>query len=191
MTRLLVVIALVVCACGGTGATTTTTTSTPPPPPETTTTASMQVDVGMEVQGCDSPPTPFSPLCEIFELLETWYVDTPVDADALALLAVEGLRAHTTTAAEEAPRTLFCAIPHGAVTNFCDELVRRVSSEQLPVGPAVEAATTHMVDFGLGPFTYYLPPELAGSVRANGIVGGIGVVLDARDAAGSKCTRIS
>lgn len=191
MSRLLVVIALVACACAGTGATTTSTSTTPSPPDTTTTTESTQADVGMELQGCESPPTTFSPLCEIFELLETWYVDTPVDADALALLAVEGLGDHTTTAVEEAPRTLFCAIPHEAFTSFCDALVQRVRSEQLPVGPAVEAAMTHMVDFGLGPFTYYLPPELAGSVRANGIVGGIGVVLDARDAAGSKCTRIS
>lgn len=192
MSRLLVVIALVASACGATGATTTTTTTTtPPPPPVTTSTESTQVDVGMEVQGCDSPPSTFSPLCEIFELLKTWYVDTPVDADLLARFAVEGLAAHTTTAVDEAPRTLFCAIPEDAFTTFCDALVQRVRLEQLPVGPAVEAAMTHMVDFGLDPFTYYLPPELAGSVRANGIVGGVGVVLDARDAAGSKCTRIS
>jgi carboxyl-terminal processing protease len=48
-----------------------------------------------------------------------------------------------------------------------------------------------MIDAALDPFTYYLPSDHAGAVRANGIVGGVGLLLDARDAAGSKCAQVS
>jgi carboxyl-terminal processing protease len=133
----------------------------------------------------------FSPLCEIYELLETWYFDTPIDDDALAAVAVEGLEAHVTTEIEEPPRTLFCAIPDDAFSALCDAVADRVRESQIPVAPAVEAAMSYMIDNALDPFTYYLPPGQTGSVRLNGVVGGIGVVLDARDAAGSKCTRVA
>lgn len=189
MSRLLVVL-LLAGACAGPDTATTTTApplETVPPPPSTTTTHPTEV----EVQGCSSPPVTFSPLCEIFDLLEDWYVDAPVDPEMLATVAVEGLERFDTEETEEPPRTLFCAIPHEAFVPLCDGLAARVDSQQIPVGDAVEAAMAHMIDFGLDPFTYYLPPEQAGSVRLNGIVEGIGVVLDARDAAGSKCTRIT
>lgn len=156
-------------------------------PAPTTTETQLEVDV----QDCQSPPVTFSPLCEAYELLETWYMDAPIDPEALAAVAVRGLEEFTTDETEAAPRTLFCAIPDPAFSGLCDELAHQVRESSVPVGPAIEAALAHMVDFGLDPFTYYLPPEQAGSVRLNGIVGGIGVVLDARDAAGSKCARVS
>ncbi len=190
MIRLLVVLLMFVPACAGMEAVTTTTNpplETVPSPPVATTTGTTE----MEIRGCNSPPVTFSPLCEIFELLEDWYVDAPVDAELLAREAIEGLEGFTTTEIEDPPRTLFCAIPHRAFMPLCEALVSRVDSEHLPVGPAVEAAMAHMIDFGLDPFTYYLPPSQAGSVRLNGIVEGIGILLDARDAAGSKCTRIT
>lgn len=143
------------------------------------------------MQGCGSPPVTFSPLCETYELLETWYVDTPIDPEALARTAVRGLEEFTTTETEEPPRTLFCAIPDSAFAALCETLAERVAESQISVGPAVEAALSYMIDTGLDPFTYYLPPGQTGSVRLNGIVGGVGVVLDARDAAGSKCARIT
>jgi carboxyl-terminal processing protease len=145
----------------------------------------------VEIQDCTSPPVTFSPLCEIFELLETWYVDTPVDPGLLADVAVRGLDDFTTIETEQPPRTLFCAIPHSEFVDLCHVLAAKVEDSGIPVGPAIEAAMSHMVDVGLDPFTYYLPPEQAGSVRVNGIVGGVGVVLDARDAAESKCTQIT
>lgn len=143
------------------------------------------------MQNCVSPPVTFSPLCEIYELLETWYVDAPIDAEELAEVAVRGLRGFTTTATEEPPRTLFCAIPDPAFTPLCEELIDRVRDSQIPVGPAVEAAMSYMIDVGLDPFTYYLPPDQTGAFRLNGIVGGVGLLLDARDAAGSKCTEVT
>ena len=74
---------------------------------------------------------------------------------------------------------------------LCDTLGQRMTDSQLPAGEAVEAAVAHMMDTSLDPFTYYLPPEQAGKFRLNGIVGGIGVLLDARDAVGSKCAQIT
>lgn len=189
--RLIVTILVFVSACSAPAAETATTASPlrtqPPPPPVSTTLEPLAV----EIQDCSSPPVTFSPLCEIYELLQTWYVDAPVDAEALAEVAVRGLEDFNTTETEEPPRTLFCAIPDEAFSGFCDALASMVTESQVPVGPAVEAAMTQMIDLSLDPFTYYLPPDQAGSVRINGIVGGVGVVLDARDAAGSKCTRIT
>lgn len=189
--RLVVSLLVVLSACATPAAVTTTSAppqATQPPPPPVSTTLEPQ---DVEVQDCSSPPVTFSPLCEIYELLQTWYVDAPVDAKALADVAVRGLEDFTTTETEDPPRTLFCAIPDEAFSDLCDVLATMVTESQVPVGPAVEAAMTHMIDLGLDPFTYYLPPDQAGSVRINGIVGGIGVVLDARDAAGSKCTQIT
>jgi carboxyl-terminal processing protease len=191
MNRLFAALLLLVAACTSSDAVTTTANA----PLETEPLAPVTTAVGpkteVEIRGCNSPPVTFSPLCEIFELLEDWYVDAPVDPELLAGIAVEGLNRYTTTETEDPPRTLFCAIPHRAFIPLCDALVSRVDAEQIPVGDAVEAAMAHMIDIGLDPFTYYLPPDQAGSLRLNGIVGGIGVLLDARDAAGSKCTRIT
>lgn len=186
-------IALALCvslsACAGDTASTTTSppvTSTVPTSPTSTTPA-----LAIELQGCANPPVTFSPLCEIYELLETWYVDAPVDATALAEVAVRGLQEYVSTETEEPPRTLFCAVPHEAFVPLCDELATRIQESSIAVGPAVEAAMAHMIDLGLDPFTYYLPPGQTGSIRLNGVVGGIGVLLDARDAAGSKCTTVN
>jgi carboxyl-terminal processing protease len=190
MNRLFAALLLLVAACTSPSA--VTTTANPPletAPSAPVTTAADPIEV--EVRGCNSPPVTFSPLCEIFDLLEDWYVDAPVDPELLAQIAVEGLDRYTTTETEDPPRTLFCAIPHRAFVPLCDALVSRVDAEHIPIGDAVEAAMAHMIDISLDPFTYYLPPEQAGSLRLNGIVGGIGVLLDARDAAGSKCTRIT
>lgn len=188
VSRLLVVVALFAVACTGTTVATTEPAPTTLPATPTSTTAPT-LDIVM--QGCASPPVTFSPLCEVFELLDIWYVDAPVDVEALAGVALRGLEEFTTDATEEPPRTLFCSLPDASFAPFCEELAEQVADSQIPVGEAVEWAVAHMVEVGLDPFTFYVPPEQAGSIRANGIVGGIGVVLDARDVAGSKCTQVS
>jgi carboxyl-terminal processing protease len=104
---------------------------------------------------------------------------------------VRGLQDYAGTATEEPPRTLFCAIPHEAFASLCDELATRIQESSIAVGPAVEAAMAHMIDAGMDPFTYYLPPGQTGAIRLNGVVGGIGVLLDARDAVGSKCSTVT
>jgi len=188
--RLFVAVLTVVAACSSPTAVTTTAAplgTQPPRPPVSTTIAPLDV----EIQDCSSPPVTFSPLCEVYELLQTWYVDAPVDAAPLAQVAIRALEDFTTTETAEPPRTLFCAVPDEAFNDLCDVLAARIVESHMPVGPAIEAAMTHMIDVRFGPFTYYLPPDQAGSVRINGIVGGIGVVLDARDAAGSRCAQIT
>jgi len=181
--------ALVIVSCAGTTATATTDrpVSTTRVPWEETTTVPSQ---DLVIQDCSSPPATFSPLCEIVELLEDWYVDAPIDYEPLADLAIRGLSDFTSAETEEPPRTLFCAVPTEAFHDFCEEMANRVLEHRIPVGQAVEAAVAHMISIGLDPFTYYLPPDQVGGFRNNGIVGGIGVLLDARDAVGSKCTQI-
>ena len=183
---------MVLASCGGGTAAVTSApiaeTTTPPPAVASTTTPP---SVAITLQGCETPPVTFSPLCEIYELLETWYVDSPIDPDRLAALAVEGLEAFEPETTEDPPRSLICAVPHGAFEALCESMAEEMSFTGLPAGEAVEAAMAHMIDVGLDPFTYYLPPDQTGALRLNGIVGGIGAVLDARDAAGSKCTQVT
>lgn len=183
-------ICLMLTACGGAAAPTTTTQ-----PVESTAAIAAPTStlpaVDVEMQSCASPPVTFSPLCEIYDLLETWHVDAPIDAAALAEIAVRGLQDYAGTETEEPPRTLFCAIPHEAFAPLCDELAAQVRESSIAVGPAVEAAMAHMIDTGMDPFTYYLPPGQTGSIRLNGVVGGIGVLLDAQDAVGSKCSTVT
>ena len=186
-----VVVLSLVTACVSTTPASPVTTTPPPPTPATfeapATTSTTQP---VEYQGCRTPPVTFAPLCEMYELLEEWYVDAPVDHSTLAEVAVRGLNDFTTTETEDPPRTLFCAIPNQAFVVLCDALAERVASEAIPVGPAVEAAVSYMIDVGLDPFTYYVTPDQVGAFRFNGVVGGIGVLLDARDLAGSKCAQL-
>ena len=189
MRRALILVLLVAVGCSGAATTTTTTTATfsQPIEPTTSTVPTQQI----EFQDCSSPTVVFSTLCEVYELLEDWHVDRPLDASVLAEIALAGLEEFETSDVEDQPRTLFCSIPTEDFAPLCEELGRRMTATQLPAGQAVEAAVSHMTDSGLDPFTYYLPPDQAGNFRLNGITGGIGVLLDARDAAGSKCARIT
>ena len=163
----------------------TATTSTTPAP--TTTMAALPV----EYDDCGAPLVTFSPLCETYELIKKWHVDRPPDPAGLADAALAGLRAFTTEETEDQPRALICAIPHTLFTEFCDELASRVATEAIPIGPAIEAAVVSMAGTGLDPFSFYVPPDHTGAFRANGVVGGVGVLLDAIDAAGSRCAQVT
>jgi carboxyl-terminal processing protease len=147
--------------------------------------------IPVEVQGCDTPQVWFSPLCQAYQLIQEWHMDRPVDPAVLAGAALEGARQFSTDVTEPAPRALICAVPHRAFTPLCHELAERASSDSIPIGEAVEAAVSSMAGTGLEQFTYYVPPDLVGSYRSNGVVGGVGILLDATDAAGSKCVRIA
>lgn len=190
MRRLLPAALAFVIACA-TAAPPATTVPAPPVatvPPATTTTVGVQA---VEVQDCSAPPVTFSPLCEVYGLIEDRYVESPVDNERLAAAALTGLNDFTTFDTEEPPRTLFCAIPNGEFEVLCRRLAERVGEESLPVGPAIDAAVAAMVRSGLDPFSSYLPPEQVLAVRSNGVVSGVGIFLDARDAVGSRCLRIS
>lgn len=175
-------------ACTGTDTIATTTTLERPPLTLGTTTTAPPLPV--ELQSCSAPPVTFSTLCETVELLDEWYVNRPVQFEELAAIALEAVVAFETDETEEPPRTLFCAIPDPSFEEMCHTLAERVDNENLPVGPAMESVVTSMIDIGLDPFTWYIPPELSKGLRSDGIIGGVGLLLDATDAAGSKCARI-
>lgn len=186
---MVVALALVLVACGP-GAGSTTTSLSPVDAvaaiPSTTTLAGQP----MEIQDCSTPPVPFSALCEVYELVQEWHVDRPISDIQLAEVALEALRNHVSSQTEERPRTLFCSIPTGAFDEFCRELASRVWDGEISIGPAVDEAVVAMTDLGLDPFTYYVPPDQVGTFRQNGVVGGVGVLLDATNPVGSKCARI-
>jgi len=186
---LLVVVLLTACSSVSDPAPSTSPVpDTTAPPPVTSTT---RAGVEYQVVGCSSPPVTFSALCQVYRLAQRWHVDRPLSADELAALALEGLAGFETADTEPPPRTLFCALPDEAFLALCDELARRVRETGLPVRPAMEAAVSSMANFGLGPFSYYVAPADAQAFRANGLVLGVGILLDATDAAGSKCMRIA
>jgi carboxyl-terminal processing protease len=89
------------------------------------------------------------------------------------------------------PRALICAIPDPAFAELCTRLAARIDAGSVPVGPAMEAALIGMIDHGLDPFSYYVPPDQVDIFRSNGVVGGIGVLLDATDAVGSRCAQVA
>ena len=182
------VIALAACTQGASdttmAATPATTLSTPAP---TTTLAAIQVNY----ESCAAPQVTFSPLCETYGLIEKWHVDRPSDPARLAEAALAGLIAFSTEETEDRPRALICAIPHTLFTGFCDELASRVATEAIPIGPAVEAAVVSMTGTVLDPFSFYVSPDQTGAFRANGVVSGVGVLLGATDAAGSRCARVT
>ncbi|MEA1902694.1 MAG: S41 family peptidase [Actinomycetota bacterium] len=180
---------LLIAACGvASDATTTTTTGATATFPATTTT---QPALEFTVQNCASPPITFSALCEVYDLTQEWHVDRPVPDSVLAEVAIEALQAYTSDETAERPRELLCAVPNDAFYGLCAQLAFMIDESSIDVGPAVDAAVTAMADIGLDPFSYYVPPEQVGSFRDNGVVGGIGVLLDATDAAGSRCTLIT
>lgn len=187
--RLLICVALILSACAQ-EVDTTTTSSPSASVGSSTATPTTLAEQPMEIQGCATPPVTFSALCEVYELVQEWHVDRPIPDATLADVALDALRAHIPLETEERPRTLFCSVPSEVFAEFCAELATMVWESQIAVGPAVDEAVVAMTGFGLDPFTYYIPPDQVGSFRQNGLVGGVGVLLDASNSVGSKCARI-
>ena len=189
MRKVLSLSLVVLAACGLSAGPTTTTGATlqTVAPVTTTTTLGSQP---FEVHGCSAPPVTFSALCEVYELVQEWHVDRPADSAALADVATRALREFSGNETQPPPRTLFCAVPHEDFIEFCEELARIVYESGTAIGPAVDAAVTAMTDLGLDPFTYYVPPEQVGAFRVNGVVGGVGILLDATNAVGSRCAAV-
>jgi carboxyl-terminal processing protease len=173
----------------------TTATTTAPAPTTTTTlvaTTTTVPDLPVVLEDCDQPPAPFSALCESYGLLVDWHVDRPVDLQVIAEAARAALREDLSDLPTAAPpRTLFCAVPHDAFGPFCDDLARVMATQRVDPKALMDRVVTHAIESALGPFTYYLSPELVKGFRDNGVVGGVGILLDATDAAGSRCARIA
>lgn len=187
----LIAVVLAVVACGSGQVDTTSTSAVSVPSAVITTTSMADSTVPMEVDDCVAPQVTFATLCEVYQLIDKWHIDRPANGAVLAAAAMEGLGAFETDETEEPPRTLICAVPDSQFTELCNEVQRRVSEERMPVGPAIEAAVLRMTNSALDAFSYYLPPDQVGGYRSNGVVGGIGALLDATDAVGSKCARVT
>lgn len=188
MRRSLVVTAIVLAACTQSTSTPTIQATPDTGAPQTATTVPNQDYV---IQGCESPPVSFSALCEIHDLVHEWHVDRPIDDALLAEVAIQAIDEYVGVEKAPRPRTLQCVAPSPEFEEFCVVLAARVLESEIAIAPAVDAAIAAMTDIGLDPFSYYVPPEQVGSFRANGVVGGVGVLLDATDAVGSKCAQIT
>ncbi len=187
--RLLPFLLVFAVACSVANTVETTTPVTQPPLTVAPTTAAPEIPV--EVQDCTAPPVTFKTLCEAIELLNEWHVDRPLDLAKLAAIANQAATDYSTQETEGPPRTFFCAIPDISFETLCQTLAGRIRNDQISVAAAMEEVVLTMVDLGLDAFTWYVPPDLADGFRSDGIVGGVGIVLDATDAAGSKCTMIA
>lgn len=191
MRKALVAILITVAACGQAGDPSDTSAEAAPPSTPKTATTSTFATQPYEVQNCDSPPVTFSALCEMYELTQSWHVDRPARPQDLADIALRALRSYSDAEGEPRPRSLICAVPDEAFTGFCEELSRMVGESEIAIGPAVDAVVSAIAQRAFDPFTYYVPPDQVGSFRLNGVVEGVGVLLDARDAVGSRCAVIT
>jgi len=184
----LAVVAIVLAACAQSTSPASTASTPDTTSQQSSTTVRSQDYV---IQDCGSPPVTFSALCEIHELIHEWHVDRPIDDAGLALVALQALDDYVGIEKAPPPRTLQCVAPSPAFEEFCVALAGRVLESEIAVGPAVDAAVSAMADIGLDPFSYYVPPSQVGAYRQTGVVGGVGVLLDATDPVGSKCAQIT
>ncbi len=191
MSKPIVLLLAMLVACASATEAPSTTTTQPHPSTTRGSTTSTTLALPVEIDDCSAPSAPFSPMCESYELIQEWHVDRPYDAAALAEAAISGVDGFTSDATEPPPRTLICAIPDPAFAPLCDRVAAKVAENSAPLAPMLDAAVTSMTDLALDPFSYYVPPDQVGSFRSNGVVGGIGVLLDATDAVGSRCVRVT
>lgn len=189
MTRLVATLCVLLAACGGATVPTSTTAASPTTKPAEATTT--RPEVAVDIQDCDQPPVTFSAFCETYDLIDFWHVDQPLDAQTLASLASEALsQDFSDVESADLPRVLPCAIPNGAFTAFCHDLAALITAQGHAVGPVMDRVLGTMIEEAFGPFTYYLSPDQVTAFRENGLVGGVGLLLDATNAAGSKCARL-
>lgn len=174
-----VVLLLILAACSpdletaprDTSSSTTTTTSTTEPP---TTTSSVGGDQ-LTTLSCPTEDEDFTLICEAYDLIDRNYVD-PVDDEALAQAAVEGLRAADVIGTESGPIT--CFIPSDSFAQVCEELdARDVAAD------GVEAILFGMAEFGLDPNSSYITPAALALAQEEqtGSVEGIGALVTTED----------
>lgn len=191
MRRVLALGLVFLAACGPTTEATTTTDSSAIATTTRPVTTSTEYSQDFQVRDCSAPPVTFSALCQVYQLIQEWHVDRPISDAILAQIALDSLVGYTGSEIEPRPRTFLCSVPGEEFSGFCAQLALMIGQDEIAVGPAVDGAVTAMANLGLDPFSYYLPPDQVGSFRANGVVGGVGVLLDARDAVGSRCAIIT
>jgi carboxyl-terminal processing protease len=157
-----------------------TTTLPPPPPP-----------MLIEVRPCPAaPPITWRPLCRGFSIVERWYVD-PIDAPSLAAAAALGVAQAPTPEFRSAGRASRCLVPHDSFASVCEAIASRLRPGEDP-STYVDAAVDGMFVYGLDPFSWYLPAELAGQLGSGeaGAVVSMGMVVASVDETGEACSPV-
>ncbi|CAN5803041.1 hypothetical protein BH23ACT5_BH23ACT5_19100 [soil metagenome] len=197
--RLFTAILVLVTACAGQGGVAPTSTPPSAPAPSTTATPSTSSSapqsigsptVAAVVTDCTAPPVTFSLLCQVYQLIETNHVDAPFDPSALAAGAAIGAASYTPAPQGAPPVDFRCAVPHRAFESTCSVIAEQLARGSYPIEEAVERAVTSMITLSLDPFTYYIPPALAGRVTESGVVTAVGLLVSITDAVGSRCSQV-
>lgn len=183
----LVCVGLVMACVGGAAPTVTPIATTAPPP--STTTIALAPSFEVEATGCSAPPVTFALLCQVVELIDERHYSPPPHS-ALAAGAQAGVSLFTSQEIEDLPSTLSCAVPSPEFNPFCEMVEDRLRRDPVPVTQLVEVAVEQMLAQALDPYTTYVRPELAGSLNENGVIGGVGIVVAARNSVGSPCVLI-
>jgi carboxyl-terminal processing protease len=174
------------------------TSTTPPPPPSIATTGPVTTGLatttlpglGLVTTGCSAPPVTFSLLCEVVDLIDRHHLSPP-DHASLAAAATSGVSIFSSSTPAERPASLTCAVPSPDFGGLCEAISNRLVEDPVEIGPLVEVVVEQMLQQVLDPYSTYVPPELSGSLSENGVISSAGVVVEARDAAGSTCVLIS
>jgi carboxyl-terminal processing protease len=154
---------------------------TTPTVTETTTTtlvaATSTSAVGDELitTSCPTEDADFTLLCEAVDLISRNYVD-PIDEDALAAAAIEGLL--TEGPSQTSPGPLTCATPSDSFLALCQTMEARDVA-----GDAIESVLFGMTRFALDPNSSYITPEALALIREEqtGSVEGIGALVTTED----------
>ncbi|HEX2153937.1 MAG TPA: S41 family peptidase [Acidimicrobiia bacterium] len=186
---------LLIIACGtATPAPTTAALTSTTTLAETTTTTAPPVTTPPAAQyttdDCGTPPVTFALLCNVYELLASYHVDSPLDPSTLAAGAALGVESYESSGAGEQPESFVCAIPDPAFETTCSIISERLRAGPLEIDEAIESGVSSMISLSLDPFTYYLPPELSGALTEDGVVNAVGLLLTIRDPVGSTCAVI-
>jgi carboxyl-terminal processing protease len=194
MPRVILVFLLLLAACAAPATTPTTPSAAPSTvtsPVNTDPAGSTTIaDLEVVTTGCSAPPVTFSVLCEVVDLIDRHHL-APPDHASLAAAATSGVPIFSSPEPAARPESLTCAMPSPDFESLCDAIADRLIEDPVELGPLIEVVVEQMLQQVLDPYSTYVPPELSGSLSENGVISSAGVVVEARDAAGSACVLIS
>lgn len=145
-------------------------------------------EVDYTVADCRTPPVTFALLCDVYQLLQRHHADAPLDPATLAAGAALGATSYDADdGAGDSVQGFTCAIPEPAFETTCDAIAGKMAVGAVDVGGAIEEAVTSMIALSMDPFTYYVPPELAGAFTEDGVVTAVGLLLNIVNSVGSTC----
>lgn len=139
-----------------------------------TTTAEAPLRIVERVE-CPDVPETVGIVCEVYDLIETHYVD-PVDATALAAAASQGLEALDGADGNE---PLVCPLPHDAFTGVCDLAAAEADNSIEAAQAMVEGIATYALDAN----SVYLDPRALTLLEEEqeGEIEGIGALVSPED----------